>query len=213
MTLSEAIYQYLKEAITKGELKPAERLQVNEIKAKFNASSTPVREALIRLATEGYLSYETRKEVVVKQINQVGVTELYEVVRALDKLAVEKFLNNMNEKSFREIKEMTDALKNYYERKDRKKYLDLNLKIHFKIWEYNGNDFLKDLLSEAMVKIEIFRKYSDFSPYEDDRAFEKSLKDHIRLIELLESKDLSNLLSLIDHHWGEEFIKKKGYSS
>jgi DNA-binding GntR family transcriptional regulator len=44
-TISQAIYEYLKKAIIRGEYGPGRRLQEKEFAAMFNVSSTPVREA------------------------------------------------------------------------------------------------------------------------------------------------------------------------
>ncbi|MFW6160079.1 MAG: GntR family transcriptional regulator, partial [Acidobacteriota bacterium] len=51
-TLSEAVYQYLKKAIIRGELKSRQRLQEKEFAKLFNVSTTPVREAFFCLAAE-----------------------------------------------------------------------------------------------------------------------------------------------------------------
>jgi DNA-binding GntR family transcriptional regulator len=205
-TLSEAIYRYLKDAIVKGQIKPGERLQEKEIAALFNASSTPVREAFFRLSAEKYILMSARREVVVNKPSYASVQELYEIVRTLDKLAVGKVLPNLSDDDIAELKKMTLELEKCYRRKDRRQYLEENLKIHDRIWRACGNGFLYELLVEVMNKIAIYRRTTDFSPFSDAPSLDKSFQDHVRLMSLIEAKDLPGLIELIDSHWGEEFI-------
>lgn len=205
-TLSEAIYRYLKNAIIKGQLSPGERLQEKEIAALFNASSTPVREAFFRLSAEKYIIMSARREVVVNKPSYASVQELYEIVRTLDKLALGKTLPNLTEGDIAELKKMTRELEKCYLRKDRRQYLEENLKIHDRIWRSCGNRFLYELLVEVMNKIAIYRRTTDFSPFSDAPSLDKSFQDHMRLMSLIEAGDLPGLTELIDSHWGEEFI-------
>jgi DNA-binding GntR family transcriptional regulator len=57
-----------------------------------------------------------------------------------------------------------------------------------------------------MAKIAIYRRKTDFSPFSDPPALEKSYRDHLRLFRLIEARDLANLEKLIEAHWGEEFF-------
>lgn len=205
-TLSEAIYRYLKDAIIKGQIKPGERLQEKEIAVLFNASSTPVREAFFRLSAEKYIIMSARREVVVNKPSYASVQELYEIVRTLDKLAVGKVLPNLTDDDISELKKMTGELEKCYRRKDRRQYLEENLKIHDRIWRVCGNGFLYELLVEVMNKIAIYRRTTDFSPFSDAPSLDKSFQDHMRLMSLIEAKDMPGLTELIDSHWGEEFI-------
>ena len=134
-TISETIYQYLKKEIIEGRLKPKQRIIEREISKLFNVSSTPVREALYRLTAEKYLVFNARKEVFVQETTLTEVKELYEIVRILDKLALEKFFENLRDKDINELKAMTVKLGEYYKKNKINLYLKQNLRIHQKIWE------------------------------------------------------------------------------
>lgn len=205
-TLSETIYQSLKKAIIDGDIRPGQRLQEKEVAALFHASATPVREAFFRLSAEKYLTINARREVLVNHTTLEDVRELYAIVRALDKLAVRTVVAAISEDDIRALKDMTAQLSRHYGARDAQLYLDMNLKIHDKIWEACGNKFLYDILAEVMAKIAIYRRHTDFSPFSDPPALEKSHHDHLNLIALIEARDLAGLERLIDSHWGEEFF-------
>jgi DNA-binding GntR family transcriptional regulator len=205
-TLSETIYQSLKKALIDGDIKPGQRLQEKEIAALFNTSSTPVREAFFRLAAEKYLVINARKEVLAQDTTQEEVRELYEIVRALDILALRKTLARIKDDDIRDLREMTAELGRCYDADDHQSYLEQNLRIHDKIWSLCGSVSLYETLSELMAKIAIYRRKTDFSPFSAPPALEKSFRDHREIFRLIEARDIAGLEKLIEAHWGEEFF-------
>jgi len=205
-TISQAIYDYLKKSIIRGEFKPGQRIQEKDIAAVFNVSSTPVREAFFRLAAEKYLVISARKEVLVHGTSDDEVKELYEVVRALDGHAMKNVIGNLSDEELGRLRMMTQKLGEYYETKDQQKYLEQNLKIHDHLWQACGNEYLYEALCLLMEKIALYRKHHDFIPYSDLDALEKSYRDHLRIQDSLEQRDLETLERIVEAHWGEEFI-------
>jgi DNA-binding GntR family transcriptional regulator len=189
-----------------GDLKPDQRLQEKEISSRFKVSSTPVREACLNLAAEGYLQINTRREVVVRANTLAEVRDLYEIVRILDLHAVKKYIHCFSEKEIRELKAMTERLAQFRKKRNSQAYLQQNLKIHDKIWQACHNKILYEMLVGLMEKISIYRMHSDFAPYSDPLVLEKSFSDHLNLLKGIENKDIALLEKVISSHWGEEFI-------
>jgi DNA-binding GntR family transcriptional regulator len=204
-TLSETIYQSLKKALIEGQIKPGQRLQEKEIAALFNTSSTPVREAFFRLAAEKYLVINARKEVLAQDTTLEEVRELYEIVRALDIVALGKALALMNDDDVRELGAMTAELGRFHDAADHQSYLEQNLRIHDTIWRLCGSAALYETLGGLMAKISIYRRKTDFAPFADPPSLEKSYRDHRELFQLIERRDLAGVEKLIQAHWGEEF--------
>ncbi len=205
-TLSETIFQSLKKALIEGEIKPGQRLQEKEIAALFNTSSTPVREAFFRLAAEKYLVINARKEVLAQDTTLEEVSELYEIVRALDILALGKVLATIGDEDVDALRAMTEELGRFYDADDHQAYLEQNLRIHDSIWRLCGSTALYETLSELMAKISIYRRKTDFAPFTDPPSLEKSYRDHREIVRLIECRDKAGLERLIEAHWGEEFI-------
>ena len=57
LPLRDVVFNTLREAILKGELKPGERLMELQLAAKLGVSRTPIREAIRMLEQEGPVSY------------------------------------------------------------------------------------------------------------------------------------------------------------
>lgn len=204
-TLSETIYMSLKKAIIDGEIKPGQRLQEKEIAALFNTSSTPVREAFFRLSAEKYLVISARKEVLVQDTSLEQVRELYEIVRTLDMLAARRVLSRIDGEAVAELRAMTEELGRMHDADDHRGYLEQNLRVHDRIWRTCGSAALYDTLSELIAKIAIYHRKTDFAPFSDPPALEKSYRDHLEILRLVEARDIKRLEKLIESHWGEEF--------
>ena len=199
-TISETIYQYIKQAILSGEFRAKQRILEKEIAKLFNVSQTPVREAMRRLSGEKYLIVTARKDNIVAGASWKEVQELYEVVSLLDFPAVTKAMENITQKDIDDLKKMTQKLKNYQEIEKSEIYLDLTLEIHDKIWSLCGNKFLYETLIHLKEKISFFCKQG-ISPYPEEAALQRSFEDHNNLITGILNKDTEMLRQLIRRHW------------
>ena len=70
LSIREHAYIYLKEMILEGELKAGDRLIERELAGKLGISRTPIREALFRLESQGFVKTVPRKGVVVSNISE-----------------------------------------------------------------------------------------------------------------------------------------------
>lgn len=75
-TLTASVYEQLRSDLLSGTLKPGEKLRVEALRARFAAGSSPVREALNRLLTEGYVALEEQKGFRVAPISRDELSEL-----------------------------------------------------------------------------------------------------------------------------------------
>jgi DNA-binding GntR family transcriptional regulator len=80
----ETAYRYIRAAIQDGQFKPGERLREHELARQIGLSRTPIREALSRLETEGLVSHDAIRGVVVAELDYSMVTELYYMREVLE---------------------------------------------------------------------------------------------------------------------------------
>jgi DNA-binding GntR family transcriptional regulator len=84
---ADSVYNTLREAIVEGRLDPGDSLIEWHVARQFGTSRTPVREALLRLESEGLAFRVPRRGLVVRQITEHEVFEVYAVRIALEGLA------------------------------------------------------------------------------------------------------------------------------
>ncbi len=87
ITLSDQAYDYIVRSLEDGTLPPGTRLRETELAADIGLSRTPIREALNRLMSEGLVTNDPKRGLVITELDQNMVGELYEMRRVLESTA------------------------------------------------------------------------------------------------------------------------------
>jgi DNA-binding GntR family transcriptional regulator len=90
VTLSEKVYEILRERIIAGILKPNDRLLYTAIAKELEVSLSPIKEALLHLEHEGLVTINPRKGAFVRQISNQDIMEYSWIRLALESLALEQ---------------------------------------------------------------------------------------------------------------------------
>src|SRR6266851_228641 len=85
-TTADAVYEALRRSILDGDLAPGQRLRSDALANDLAVSRTPVREALRKLEAEG-LVQASRSGLVVRQLTEEDLTEIFYVREALEGMA------------------------------------------------------------------------------------------------------------------------------
>src|SRR6266508_218437 len=103
---SDLVYQKLRAAIERGELKPGQRVMEVEVAEWLDVSRTPVREALHRLEAEGMLALEPRAGLVVASLTRQAMTELYAMREVLEGTAARLCARHASDLEVMELEEL-----------------------------------------------------------------------------------------------------------
>jgi len=87
---AERAYQRLRGEILHGDLMPGERLRANDLQDRFRLGLTPIREALMRLSTEGLVSAETHRGSRVSETSLAEFADLMSTRREIERLCLTK---------------------------------------------------------------------------------------------------------------------------
>lgn len=87
-SLVDQIYDQLRSDIINLKLPLGSRLNVSELQERFGISSTPIREAINRLQTDGLVVYENNVGARVMSLNEKDVYEISELAMTLHTAAV-----------------------------------------------------------------------------------------------------------------------------
>ena len=99
LPLRDVVFNTLRQAILRGELKPGERLMEIALSQRLGVSRTPVREAIRMLEQEGLVIMIPRKGAQVAEISEKDLKDVLEVRLGLEELeqAVKEFEEAMKE--------------------------------------------------------------------------------------------------------------------
>ena len=104
LPLRDVVFNTLRQAILRGELKPGERLMEIQLANKLGVSRTPIREAIRKLELEGLVLMIPRKGAEVAEITEKNLRDVLEVRCALEELAVQLACDRMDEEGVRELR-------------------------------------------------------------------------------------------------------------
>lgn len=148
-TISMQVADYLRDEIISGNIKSGERLKENGLTQKFNVSSIPVREALKKIESEGYIDIIPYAGAIVKKVDFNAIDEYLELSVALMDILLHASLPRMTEQDFDEADEMIRKMENC---KDSKAFGLLAIE-YFAILYRSAN---KEIIMEMAICI--FRK-------------------------------------------------------
>ena len=104
LPLRDVVFNTLRQAILRGELKPGERLMEIQLANKLGVSRTPIREAIRKLELEGLVLMVPRKGAEVAEITEKNMLDVLEVRKALEELAAELACERITKEQIQEMK-------------------------------------------------------------------------------------------------------------
>jgi len=208
-TLSQSIYNHLKESIISNKIKSGEKLHEKEIAELFQVSSTPVREAIFMLGAEGLVTIKSHKEVVVKELSHQELTEIFQVLSVLESYAVTLAMDNIDTEDLEEIDALQKEMASYCKTNSIEKYCELNRAIHDRLWERVPNEFLRKTLHSVHDQFQRY-SYAQYYALGKTGALKKSLKEHEEILQALKTKNKRRLKVLLAKHWGS-FLRPSSF--
>ncbi len=157
LPLRDVVFQTLREAILRGELKPGERLMELQLAAQLGVSRTPIREAIRMLEQEGLAVTMPRKGAEVAKMTLKGMEDVLEIREALDILACQLACDRITDELLVVLEQKKKAFEASLETKDVKVIADADISFHDVIYEATGNPKLIALLSNLREQIYRYR--------------------------------------------------------
>jgi DNA-binding GntR family transcriptional regulator len=157
MRRAQALRDALEQDIITGKFRPGDRLDEQSLAARFKVSRTPIREALMQLASTGLVELQARRGAFVASLSFKDVVERFEVMAALEGMCgalaarritvpMQKELEKAHEDCVREAQENADA------------YYYANERFHHVIYEACQNVFLAEQAQQLHARLKPYRR-------------------------------------------------------
>lgn len=157
LPLRDVVFNTLREAILRGELKPGERLMEIRLANKLGVSRTPIREAIRKLELEGLVLMIPRKGAEVAQITEKSLRDVLEVRRALEDLAVQLACLRMSLQTLEDLKAAAKAFEEILGDEDITAVAEADVKFHDVIYMATDNQRLISLLNNLREQMYRYR--------------------------------------------------------
>ncbi len=191
-------YTEIKKMIMLKRLTPGQRLAEISLSQEIGVSRTPVRDALRKLASEGWLKMVPNSGVWVASPTRREIINAYEVRAKLEQWGAEAAMPNVTPLLISRLEENIEEEQAVYDgRINPDRYSDINSSFHLSIAEAGGNDILCQHIRIAINRTDIYmilyENYLDF-------ANNRSLSEHRELLELFRSRDTAAAVEKIGIH-------------
>lgn len=201
-SLGDFAYSEVRAAIANGRYAAGQRMREAEIAEWLGLSRTPVRDALRRLESDSLLVSGPRRGLVVAELDQQQVSELYEVRKVLAGLAGRL---SARQATAAEITAMRNLVQNEAETTDIRRLLKLNRLLHEVIYRSARNRYLSDVLSGFETSLALLPGSTYLAPQRPKMALEQ----HSGIVEAIARHDADAAQGLsIAHMQAAEEIRQ-----
>jgi len=155
---SDQLREAIEEKIAIGQYPPGKRLDEAELLAEFGVSRTPLREALIQLASLGLIELRPRRGAVVAEVSPQQLIEMFEVMGELEAMCGRLAARRMSPAEHERLLEAHRACELASKAMDPDRYYYENEKFHHVIYAASHNTFLAEQASALHRRLRPYRR-------------------------------------------------------
>ena len=196
LPLRDVVFNTLRKANLRGELKPGERLMEIQLANKLGVSRTPIREAIRKLELEGLVLMIPRKGAEVAQITEKNMQDVLEVRKALEELSVQLACERITPEQVEEMKMAAEDFRKVLKSGDVTKIAEADVKFHDIIFAATNNQRLITLLNNLREQMYRFR----VEYLKQKECYPQLLEEHDKLIALISGGEVEEACELMGCH-------------
>ncbi|MBN2409303.1 MAG: GntR family transcriptional regulator [Candidatus Aminicenantes bacterium] len=204
-SLKEQVYEYLREQLRTGKILPGSALNLDETSRKLGVSRTPLRDALLQLEMEGFVTIHARRGIVVNSLSLQDIQSGYEVIGALESTALRQAFSQIGAAEIKAMEDLIEEMKKAIEADDFDLYYEKNLALHDVYLKLCGNEPLVRIVTTMKKRLYDFPRQRGYVK-EWELA---SIVEHTELLNLIRQRKIVEAAAFIrDVHWSFEVQKK-----
>jgi DNA-binding GntR family transcriptional regulator len=142
-SLREQVYDFLRKEMHQGRLPQGTTIDLNKIAKELGISRTPLRDALIRLETEGFVETLPRRGIRVATLRMKDIKNIYEIIGYIEGGIILDCFQDIGPRHVEEMRELNDRIRQALRDDDFDTYYRLNLKFHGVYVDLSDNDQAK----------------------------------------------------------------------
>lgn len=197
--LKDKVYDALKQAISKMDIYSGDnppKLDERKLAEELNVSRTPIREAITKLEQEGLVEIIPRRGAFVVRKMKKEIIEIIYIWAALESMAARLATEVASDKELASLRKLLTEHDDNTVQSHIDEYSETNLAFHQKIINLSKCQLLSDMSEILFIHVKAIRRRTIG---ERDRAV-KSIVDHMKIIEAIESRDANNSEKLVKEH-------------
>lgn len=197
-TKSELAYNSVRQKILSGEFAPGSVINQATLARTIGISTTPLREALRRLKTEGLVELDAHRDARVTELKAEEARDLLEMRRSLDPLAASLAAQRRTKADIAEIRAALDGLEPLPGDPEYAHLLH-HRRFHAAIYRASHNDLLIETLEGLWDKADRYRRLA-LEVERGSVARAKKAQEHRSLAEMVVAGDGDEAAAVMTEH-------------
>jgi DNA-binding GntR family transcriptional regulator len=197
--ITDKVLLALQNKIIRRELKPNQRIYVNELSKEFNISQTPIREALYKLEGMNLVDIKPRNGIYIANFSKQDDLDISDIRMSLENLALQR-ISDISEDLIEKMKDNLRLFRETIKTKDFVANNEIDKAFHLLVVEASGSKQITRTYKDLHSHISIERLL-----YKDERKALAELsttdKEHWRIVQAFVKKDKKEIRGAVNAHF------------
>ncbi|MBM9511515.1 GntR family transcriptional regulator [Desulfogranum marinum] len=191
------VYDYLEKQMRVGALEPGASISVNTLIKELGVSRTPLREALLLLQEQGFVSIQPQRGVRINELTLEDVRDIYEILGGIESRVILSVFDKLGSKEINQLKKLNKKIKLSLVANDIIAHNQANVDFHEVFLNLSTNQRLLRYVKNLKMLLYDFPR-RDYGKQWN----EKNLLEHGEFIQLIENgKAVEAADYMRDVHW------------
>lgn len=195
-TKVDSVYNYLLHEILSGKYADGCHILISDVAEACQVSNTPVREALRRLESNGYVEILANQGAVSKTISRESILHTFEIKGVLEGYAARLSIDHLSQYDFTVLDQLNQKMYAAAQNNQFNEYSQMNVDFHMYMYEKCPLPELITLIQDLWKKWSITKSVFSTAP----KRMEESYNEHAEIIRLARACDYSGLELFVRKH-------------
>jgi len=214
-TVREGVVENLRREIVRGEHAPGQHLRLEEIAARFDVSTMPVREALRDLETEGLVTIFPHRGAVVTELSADELQDIYDIRVTLEEMATRLAVPFVTKEILAELTSLVGQIENH--QGCIATQVQLNHQFHLTLYAASGRTHLCELNRMLRYRTQHYLHLFSFEVEADH--FRQTQGEHRAILAACKRGDAEHAAAIVRDHVGQvgraivEYVRQRDESA
>ena len=178
--LRTRVYEYLREQIRNESMQPGMYISMNQLTKTLDISRTPLRDALLQLQTEGFLTFLPQRGIKINELTWEEIVNLYEILGGLDSRALLSVFDRLGPREIKKMRAVNEKMYAVDCSGGYGDYFNMNTAFHNVYLDLSTNRELTNYLN--IIRQRLFQ----FAKRDWGKVCEMNYQEHLTMLELIE---------------------------
>jgi DNA-binding GntR family transcriptional regulator len=195
-TLKDRIYQEIKELLRSSQIGSNSLITASNISKVLGVSRTPAREALLQLASEGFVEAIGGRGFVVREYSEEEIHDYFEARRIIEVYLVGQLLDTITSDDLVDLDKILEDMASWIDKGDLSEFLNVDRKFHLHLIQLHGNKFLESITEKIRILISILGRETLANP----GRMKEVVHEHSLILEGIKAGDRHRVEDAVAHH-------------